>query len=132
MILLLYHFSEILTTSQDMQKQADAIIRDFEKAPDVKGDHVNLMQSILRSNLPPREKTRNRMAQEGFSVLVASGDTIGRTLTTAVYHLLANPDMLGRLREELVAVMPGPYDEVELHQLESLTWLVSFAHIYDT
>lgn len=72
------------------------------------------------------------MAQEMFSILTASGDTIGRTLTMAVYHLLANPDHLGKLREELASVMPGPNDEVELQQLESLPWLVSFAPVYDS
>lgn len=113
-----------------MREQAKAAIQEFEKAPDIRGGQANLMQSILRSNLPPSEKTRNRMAQEGFSVLVASGDTIARTLTTAVYHLLANPHVLGRLREELVTVLPGRNDEVELRQLESLTWLVSLAQIY--
>lgn len=114
-----------------MREQAKAATREYEQEPDVKGDRVNLMQAILRSNLPPREKTRNRMAQEGFSVLVASGDTIARTMTTAVYHLLANPHLLARLREELAPVMPGPNDEVGLQQLECLTWFVSFAHVYD-
>ncbi|KAK7697488.1 hypothetical protein SLS64_013500 [Diaporthe eres] len=109
----------------DMREQAKAAIREFEKASDIKVDQANLMESILRSNLPSREKTRNRMAQEGFSVLVASGDTIARTLTTAVYHLLANPHVLGRLREELVTVLPGPNDEVELRQLESLSLLTA-------
>lgn len=122
----------LLTTSQDTREQAKAVIREFEQVPDIKGGQVNLMQSILRSNLPSSEKTQNRMAQESFSVLIASGDTIARTLTTAVYHLVANHDLLGRVREELVTIMPGPNDEVELHQLESLTWLVSFAQIYDT
>jgi len=114
-----------------MREQAKAAIREYEQEPDAKEDQINLMQAILSSDLPPREKTRKRMAQEGFSVLVASGDTIGRTMTTAVYHLLANPHLLARLREELAPVMPGPNDEVELHQLESLTWLVSIARIYD-
>lgn len=113
-----------------MREQATAAIREFEQAPDIKGDQVNLMQAILRSDLPPREKTRNRMAQEAFTVLTASGDTIARTLTTAVYHLVANPHLLGRLREELTAVMPGPKYEVKLQQLENLTWFVSFTHIY--
>lgn len=112
-----------------MREQAKAAIREFEKASNIKVDQANLMESILRSTLPSREKTRNRMAQEGFSVLVASGDTIARTLTTAVYHLLANPHVLGRLREELVTVLPGPNDEVELRQLESLSLLVSLAQI---
>lgn len=115
-----------------MREQATAAIREFEKAPAIKGDQVNLMQAILRSGLAPSEKTRNRMAQEMFSILTASGDTIGRTLTMAVYHLLANPHHLGKLREELASVMPGPNDEVELQQLESLPWLVSFAQVYDS
>ena len=64
------------------------------------------------------------MAEEGFSILTASGDTIGRTLTTAVYHLLANPEHVIRLREELASVMPNPMGDPELVQLENLPWLV--------
>jgi cytochrome P450 len=69
------------------------------------------------------------MAQEGFSLLTASGDTIARTMTTAIYHLLNNPDLLARLRTELALVMPGPNDQVELQNLESLAWFVSIAQL---
>lgn len=83
------------------------------------------MQAILSSNLSDLEKSYKRMAQEGFSVLTASGDTIARTLTAAIYYLLANPEYLGRLRDELDSVMPDPNTLVHLQSLENLTWFVS-------
>lgn len=86
------------------------------------------MQAILSANLPDSEKSYKRMAQEGFSVLTASGDTIARTLTAAIYHLLANPEYLGRLRDELDSVMPDPNTLVHLQSLENLTWFVSSYH----
>lgn len=92
--------------------------------------HANLMQAMLRSRLPPREKTRNRIAKEAFSVLTASGDTTASTLTKGAYHLLANPQPLSRLREELATIMPGPRADVESRQLESLPWFVSAAQMY--
>ena len=41
------------------------------------------------------------MAQEAFSILTASGDTVARTMTAAMYHLHANPWTLRRLKKEL-------------------------------
>lgn len=115
-----------------MQEQAEAAIREFKKVSDTKLEegHVNLMQAMLRSRLPPREETRHRIAKQAFSVLTASGDTIARTPTKGAYHLLANPHFLSRLREELATVMPGPRAGVELRQLESLPWFVRAAQMY--
>lgn len=65
-----------------------------------------------------------RMADEAFTLLVASGDTVARTLTTAIYHLHANPAHLQRLQEELETVMPEAQGNIDIKTLEGLPWLV--------
>jgi cytochrome P450 len=65
------------------------------------------------------------MAQEAFSILSASGDTIARTTTAAMYHLHTNPHTLNRLKEELKYAMPDPYGPIDMITLENLPWLVS-------
>jgi cytochrome P450 len=58
--------------------------------------------------------------------IVAGGETTGRALTIATYHILANREtVLPRLMEELHEVMPEPGTRAPLKQLENLPWLVS-------
>lgn len=88
---------------------------------------IPIFESILASKvLSPKEKGASRIAQEGFVVLVAGGETTARVLTTATFHILANKDtVLRRLKEELTTVMVDPDIEVDLKTLEQLPWLVS-------
>ncbi|KAK2758476.1 cytochrome P450 [Colletotrichum kahawae] len=106
----------------DIRQQAKVAIDSFKSTQAKSETPGDLMQAILSSSLPDSEKSYKRMAQEGFSVLTASGDTIARTLTTAIYHLLANPAYLEQLRDELDSAMPDPNASVHLKSLESLTW----------
>ena len=85
----------------------------------------NLYHALLASNLPEDEKRPERMAHEGFEILLAGSDTTARTMGIAVYHLIANPHIVQNLREELKTVMPRPQDIVELKILEALPWLGS-------
>lgn len=87
----------------------------------------NLYHALLASNLPQDEKRPERMAHEGFEILLAGSDTTARTMGIAVYHLIANPHLAQRLREELKTVMPKSQDVVELKVLQELPWLVSLS-----
>jgi len=121
---------------QDMHTQADAAIRASQS--DLTGQKTassdgtptkstNVFESILANKgLSAEEKGKNRIAQEGFVVLVAGGETTARVLTTATYHLLANRETaLLRLKEELASIMPDPDTQVDVKTLEQLPWLVS-------
>lgn len=76
--------------------------------------------------MPVEEKRARRIAQEGFLIMAAGGETTARVLTTATFHLLTNKDALTRLKNELETIMPEPDSKVELKVLEQLTWLVSY------
>lgn len=88
-------------------------------------NHHNLFHALLASSLPEDEKQPKRMAHEGFEILLAGSDTTARTMGVAVYHTLANPYIVQRLKEELKAVMPLPDSSVEVKVLETLPWLTS-------
>ena len=90
-----------------------------------RGGYHTLFHALLNSDLPKDEKRPQRMAHEGFEILLAGSDTTARTMGIAVYHTLANKDVAVRLREELESVMPNPQDIVELKVLETLPWLSS-------
>ena len=123
-----------------MHKQADKAINDPSRigyldspskiAPGrVPQTPNNIFQSILSSGLSAAEKQQNRIAQEGFVVLVAGGETTARVLATATYHLLANQDsVLLRLKDELANAMEDPNMRPDVRTLEQLPWLVRPSH----
>lgn len=85
-----------------------------------------IFSSILSSKLPPEEKRKGRLAQEGFVIVVAGGETTARVLTAATFHLLANKhNVLPKLREELLLAMPDQGARPNVKTLEQLPWLVS-------
>jgi cytochrome P450 len=89
------------------------------------GKQETLFDAILASNLPETEKRPERMAHEGFEILLAGSDTAAWTMGVAIYHIVANHDIKQRLQCERRKAMPGPYDHIELKFLERLPFLVS-------
>lgn len=119
---------------QDMHQKANRAIHDSQidftsiAIKSVGGARpINIFESILASKvLSAREKKANRVAQEGFVVLVAGGETTARVLTTATFHILANKEtVLPRLEEELATAISHPDAQVDMKILEQLPWLVS-------
>ncbi|GAP93176.1 putative cytochrome P450 [Rosellinia necatrix] len=88
---------------------------------------VDLFDTILSNkSLPDSEKEDDRMAQEGFVAIVAGGETTGRAMAIATYHILANREaVLSRLVKELHDAMPEPDARLPLRDLESLPWLTA-------
>ena len=93
-------------------------------------NHHNLFHSLLSSSLPEDEKRPERMAHEGFEILLAGSDTTARTMGVVVYHTLANPHITQRLLQGLETVMPCPDSIVDLKDFETLPWLTSIIKEY--
>lgn len=64
-----------------------------------------IFHGIMQANLPPAEKTADRLADEAFVLLVAGAETTARTLCVILCHLLSSPAVLARLRAELDPIM---------------------------
>ncbi|KAF2121054.1 cytochrome P450 [Lophiotrema nucula] len=110
---------------KSLREQAKAAIAEHDTLNGEEKTRANVFHTILSSTLPAYDKDYKRMAQEGFSILSASGDTIARTMTAAMYHLHANPATLQCLREELRQAMPDPYSEADLAKIEALPYLTA-------
>lgn len=87
--------------------------------------HKNIFEELYESNLPPQEKTVDRLNEEGFALILAGADTSSATLSQLSYHLLANPDILKTLKEELKIAMPDTQVPLPWQELENLPFLVS-------
>ena len=99
--------------------------RSEKEMEDPKTAHKNIFEELYYSNLPPQEKTIDRLNEEGFALILAGADTSSATLTQFSYHLLANPDILKTLKEELRMAIPDTQVPMPWAELENLPFLVS-------
>lgn len=84
-----------------------------------------IFETILRSSLPPAEKTVERLTDEAFVMVVAGGETTAKVLSNTLFHLLANPDWKRQVLEELEKVMPDVNKLPTWNELEKLPVLTA-------
>ncbi len=82
-----------------------------------------MFHAMLKSTLPPEEKTLDRLVIEGVNMTAAGTLTTAFFLKTTTYHILANPDVLAKLKAELSAAIPDPENLPALHEIEALPYL---------
>lgn len=80
---------------------------------------------LSTANLPESEKATPRLVDEARILLAAGTDTTANTLAAITYHLLANPEILKRLKDELASAIPHPESTPELYQIEGLPYLTA-------
>ena len=82
-------------------------------------------------NIPPKERTLDRLLDEGTVVIFAGTETSSRALAVAIFYLLHSKSHLQKLRDEL-ATLPYTADHAyALSQLEPLPFLVSLPNYLD-
>lgn len=85
--------------------------------------HPTIFHSLLSSDLPATDLTPDRLLGEGQTVVAAGTLTTAHYLKTTMYYLIANPDVLARLRTEVDEVMPGSVEPAQFNDLDRLTYL---------
>ena len=80
-----------------------------------------VFHGIMQSDLPPIEKTEQRLADEAFVLIVAGAETTARVLTVIVAHLLQQKELYARLQQELSVARRSVQPSVT--DLESLPFL---------
>lgn len=98
-----------------------------ESEEKVKFAHPTFFHDVLNSDLPPEEKTAERLAQEIQVVIGAGGETVAKALSWITYYLLENPLTLEKLKKELVAMDPN--QDAPLTELEKMPYLVGCSYI---
>ena len=110
---------------QDCVKEVSKIQQQKLK-PDSEKSHKTVFHEIMySSDLPPSEKSLYRMRCEAVQFVSAGTDTVSNTMHVMTYHLIDNPHILKRLREEIRTVQPNPTQPAPLKQLEQLPYLTS-------
>lgn len=86
----------------------------------------SIFAEIIRNEkLPPQERELGRLVDEGNFLMSAGTDAPSQVLTIALFHILRNPDITQRLKEELASAMPDPWDVASWASLEQLKYLVT-------
>jgi len=75
--------------------------------------------------LPVADKAVWRLALEVRTFVGAGTETTGNTLSVTVFHLLSNPDMSKRVKEEVQAAQKQSSIPLTYQQLARLPYLVS-------
>ncbi|GAB1311033.1 Trichodiene oxygenase [Madurella fahalii] len=122
--------------SEDMETLFNVLIVDMPnyvkraKANVDKGidDGRTVFGSVLQSDLPPSEKTLQRLVEEGFSLFVAGTETVSWALTVVTYHLLTKPAILEKLTAEVRSVVDSSGQLPQWAALEKLPYLGAVIH----
>lgn len=86
-----------------------------------------IFHAMLDSKLPAKEKTLQRLCDEGEILTGAGSETTAQTLTRILFYLQHVPETLLKLRHELDWAMSRESDEISWAHLQKLPYLVSFA-----
>jgi cytochrome P450 len=85
-----------------------------------------IFREILNSDLPPEEKSVDRLWHDAQIFNLAGSETTGWALSVITFYVLENPDILHRLKEELRAIVEdGDVENTSTTELEKLPFLVS-------
>jgi len=112
----------VIRHHRNTRKHVSAILR---HDPATEKNTNTIFHELRDSDLPPSEKTMPRLADEGNILIGAGSETTAQVLAVLSFHLLDNPSILAKLREELDGVMPTVTTEVKWTQLEQLPYLTA-------
>jgi len=69
--------------------------------------------------------TVKHMIDEAFGMVAAAAETAGNAMTICAFHVLFNPRIYARLRQELLEAFPDPTQPVDYLTLEKLPYLTA-------
>ena len=113
-----------LTDQQEIKAQIIKIMTGENEAHKVVF-HKTVLSSLLASDLPPQELSITRLQQEAIGIVGAAIETTRSSLTLASFHILDNPEIFRRLRQELEEAFSDLTKPPTLRQLERLPYLTA-------
>ncbi|KAK2040890.1 cytochrome P450 [Colletotrichum somersetense] len=84
-----------------------------------------IFHTLRDSDLPPEEKSLERLCDEAEILTGAGSETTAQALARIFFYLKHVPEVLQKLRLELDAAMPGAVDILPLTELQKLPYLTA-------
>lgn len=94
-----------------------------EKEAGVMKEGKTIFGYLLESDLPPSEKSIQRLTDEATSLFAAGTETISWALAVITYHVLSKPEMLEKLTAEVAQVVDSSGELPPWAALEKLPYL---------
>jgi len=92
-------------------------------------NHPTVFHELLSSTeLPASDRNSTHFMEEALAFVSAGQVTTAAHLTATSFHLLANPEVLRKLKRELCSAMPDAETLLPLEKLEQLEYLSAVVH----
>lgn len=114
-------FESLVLLKNGMRRQVIQISKEKSTHEDL--SYPTIFHALLNSNLPDQEKSVERLTDEAQVMIGAGQETVAWILTVIVCHLLSNPSVLRKLKEELAVAMPDPKMVIPEATLANLPYL---------
>jgi cytochrome P450 len=124
-----YWHGVLTLRAQQIRSELVRIIKDKASgASSGSSDEKSAYYTVLDNPvLPTPEKALLRLEREGALLVLAGTESPAKSLNMIFYYLLANPQIMSKLREELSAVA-RPASWTQLERLPYLTAVIEEAH----
>ncbi|KAI9445854.1 high nitrogen upregulated cytochrome P450 monooxygenase 2 [Lactarius psammicola] len=84
----------------------------------------DLFYHLSGEEVPESERLSvDDLAMEGLLAIIAGSDTVNGSLSCALYYLVCNPAVYGRLQEEVDAAFPSGEEPLDVAKLSYMEWL---------
>ncbi|KAL8993523.1 MAG: hypothetical protein Q9169_006281 [Polycauliona sp. 2 TL-2023] len=117
------NLSSMFLVTDMIHDKVDQVQDDVAKHIKPDGQRTIFHDLITNDSLMPEEKTQERLVAEGVALVGAGSQTVAHTLAVISYHLIANPDILSKLRDELAGALPIDGSMPKWSKLEQLPYL---------
>lgn len=108
-----------------LDNQISTIMNDPAK---VVAEHRTIFHHMLNPKEGGKQLTHLELRDEGATLLGAGTDTTSNTCNVGTFHILSNPGIEKRLREELREAWPNADEHMPLEKLEKLPYLTAIIH----
>jgi hypothetical protein len=99
----------------------------LEKGPFLQSEKAIYPGILADPNVPLLEKSQSRLEDDAIFLMMAGTDAPSQTIAITMFHILNNPAVYQKLKEELFAAIPDVTVSPSLSQLEQIPYLVSRA-----
>lgn len=108
-----------------LESDTKARIISYSKNQAKMGFRPAILSALIDPDIPPAERSIDRLVDEGITFLMAGTETSSRVLSVAMFYLLNDTACLRKLRQELSQLPFRPDNDYAMSQLETLPYLVS-------
>ncbi|KAI9931714.1 hypothetical protein AWENTII_001649 [Aspergillus wentii] len=106
--------------STQCRKEIDTIIENSESGHKSLAERNTLFAELVNSDLPPQEKSAERLQHEMEIILSAATEAPTIVLTTITFYLLNDPEKLSKLKRELAEAERSQGHPLTVSDLEQL------------